>query len=203
MKSKSDKEKQKRLEQQQAEDRALFMQAYQKANAPDPLEERRRSEALAFLDAVESKTKPFDVTQTPGMEPHLDLYRRAKAGEAEDANTDTGVFQLGNTGGSTGLIARMREQGKLRREERTAGNLSDAFAGKYAEVTGNTIPFLLRFKQQREMGSADLMSSRSGHSTSLWTSFKPEDSIWSKLFQQASRGAGQAAAMMAGGGGGG
>lgn len=197
MKNKDDKKKQQQLEQQQAEDRRLFLQAYEKANAPDPLEERRRADSLAFLDAVSGKDKPFDITETPGMAPYLDLYARAKEGQAADADTDTGLFQLGATGGNSGLVARMREQNNMRREERAAGDLSDAFAGRYAEVTGNTVPFLLRYKQSRDMGNTGMLAGKSGQSTGMWANFKPEDSIWSKLWQQAARGAGSAATMMA------
>lgn len=203
MKDKDDKKKQQLLEQQQAEDRRLFMEMFSKANAPDPLEERRRASSLAFLDAVEGKEGPFDVTKTPGMEPYLDLYNRAKEGEAVDANTDTGVLQLGTTGGSPNLIARMREQSKMRREERAAGDLSNAFAGKYAEVTGNTIPFLMRHKQGRDLNLTGLTAGQSSQSTGAWANFKPADSIWSRLFQQFARGAGEGASMAASGGGGG
>ena len=194
MKNKYDKKKQEQLAQQQAEDRKLFLQAYEKTTAPDPLEEKQRAGSLAFLDAVDGKTAPFDVTTTPGMAPYLDLYNHAKEGEAADANTDTGLFQLGATGGNSGLVSRMREQNNLRRQERAAGDLSSAFAGKYAEVTGNTIPFLLRYKQARDQGTTNMLAGKSGQSTGTWANFKPEDSIWSKLWQQAARGAGQAAA---------
>jgi hypothetical protein len=199
MKDKEDKKKQKKLEQQQAEDRALFLKAYEQANKPDPLEERRRADALAFLDTVEGKDRPFDVRDTPGLSPYLNLYERAKEGEAADANTDTGLFQLGATGGSPSLIARMREQNRMRREERAAGDLASAFAGRYAEVTGNTVPFLMRYKQGRDLDLAGLTAGKSGSSTGMWASFKPADSIWSKLWQQAVSGASQGAAMAAGG----
>lgn len=195
MKSKKDTQIQTQLQQQSAANEKLFLDAYTRATTPDPLEERQRSSALAFLDSVEGKNGPFDVTKTPGMEPYLDLYSRAKAGEAADANTDTGMFQLGATGGNPGMIARMREQNQMRREERAAGDLSSSFAAKYADVTDNQIPFLLKYKQARDMGLTNTTAGKSTASTSTWAGFKPEDSIWSKLFQQAARGAGQAAAL--------
>jgi hypothetical protein len=198
MKDKEDKKKQAALAAQQAEDRRLFLEMFNKANASDPLEERKRASSLAFLDAVEGKAAPFDVTKTPGMEPYLSLYEHAKAGEAADANTDTGMFQLGATGGSPNLIARMREQANTRRQERAAGDLSEAFAGKYAEVSGNTIPFLMKYRQGQNMNMADLMAGKSGQSTGMWANFRPADSIWSKIFQQFSKGAGQGLATMGG-----
>jgi hypothetical protein len=200
MKDKKDKQIQQTLANQQAEDRRLFLEMYNKANAPDPLEERKRASSLAFLDSVEGKNGPFDVTTTPGMEPYLDLYDKAKAGEAADANTDTGMFQLGATGGSPNLIARMREQNNMRRQERAAGDLSTAFAGKYAEVSGNTIPFLMKYRQGQNMNMADMMAGKSGQSTGMWANFKPGDSIWSSMFKQFAKGAGQGTAAMAGGG---
>jgi hypothetical protein len=209
MKDKKDKQIQQQLANQQAEDRRLFMEMFEKANAPDPLEERKRASSLAFLDAVEGKTldadgkaMPIDVERTPGMEPYLDLYSKAKEAEAENANTDTGMFQLGKTGGSSNLIARMREQNNIRRQEKAAGDLSTAFAGKYAEVSGNTIPFLMKYRQGQNMGMADMMAGKSGQSTGVWANFKPGDSIWSSMFKQFAKGAGQGATMMAGGGGG-
>lgn len=199
MKDKEDKKKQKILADQQAQDRQLFLEMFNKANAPDPLEERKRASSLAFLDSVEGKAGPFDVIKTPGMEPYLNLYEHAKAGEAADANTDTGMFQLGASGGSPNLIARMRDQSNTRKQERAAGDLSEAFAGKYAEVSGNTIPFLMKYRQGQNMGMADMMSGKSGQSTGMWANFKPGDSIWSSLFKQFAKGAGQGASMMAGG----
>jgi hypothetical protein len=198
LKDKKDKQIQADLGKQAAQNQQLFLDAYNKANAPDPLEERRRASSLAFLDSVEGKNGPFDVTKTPGMEPFLSLYDHAKAGQAADANTDTGLFQLGSKGGSPELVARMKEQNAMRQQERASGDLSDAFAGKYAEVTGNTIPFLLQYKQQRDLNLADMMSGKSTASTGMWANFKPGDSIWSKLWQNAAKGAGAAAA--AGGG---
>jgi hypothetical protein len=210
MKDKNDKKIQASLAAQQAEDRRLFMEMFNKANAPDPLEERKRASSLAFLDAVEGKTldaegkaMPFDVQRTPGMEPYLDLYAKSKEAEAIDANTDTGMFQLGQTGGSSNLIARMKEQSNMRRQEKAAGDLSSAFAGKYAEVSGNTIPFLMKYRQGQNMGMADMMAGKSGQSTGMWASFKPADSIWSSMFKQFAKGAGQGVSMLATGGMGG
>lgn len=195
----NDRRQQEVLARQQAEDRRLFLDAYNRANAPDPLEERRRASSLAFLDSVEGKNGPFDVTKTPGMEPYLDLYKRAKEGQAADANTDTGLFQLGATGGSPNLVSRMREQNNLRREEKAAGDLSEAFSGKYAEVTGNTVPFLMRHRQSRDMGLTDTASGRSTASTSLWANFRPRPSIWAQMLNQFAEGAGRGATMTAGG----
>lgn len=195
MKSKKDKQIQQQLADQAAQNQALFLKAYEKANTPDPIVTKQSSDSLAFLDQVSGKSGPFDVRDTPGMAPYLSLYEHAKEGQAADANTDTGLFQLGASGGNSNLVARMREQNNMRRQERAAGDLSSAFAGKYAEVTNNTIPFLLKYKQQGNLALADMMAGKSTASTSQWTSFKPEDSIWAKLFQSAGRGAGTAAAM--------
>ncbi len=198
MKSKTDKKTQQTLAAQSAANEKLFLDAYTKANAPDPLEVKQRTDALAFLDAVDGTNGPFDVTKTPGMAPYLDLYNREKQGQSADANTDTGMFQLGATGGSPGMVARMREQNAMRRDERAAGDLSSSFAAKYADVTGNQIPFLLKYKQARDLGLTGMMANKSTASTGIWAGFKPEDSIWSKMWQQAARGAGTAA-MAAGG----
>lgn len=196
--NRNDRRQQEELRRQSAAETRLFMEAYNRSTAPDPLEERRRASSLAFLDSVEGRNGPFDVARTPGMEPHLDLYNRQKARQSADADTDTGLFQLGATGGSPNLIARMREQNNMRRDERAAGDLSNAFAGKYAEVTGNTVPFLMRYRQDQNMGLANLTSNRSTASTSLWSNFRPRPSIWSQLLTQGFGAAGQVAAAYAG-----
>ena len=55
MKSKKDKQIQQQLGDQAAQNQALFLKAFDRASAPDPIAERQKADTLAFMDQASGK----------------------------------------------------------------------------------------------------------------------------------------------------
>src|SRR5205085_6017578 len=120
MRNRDDKKKQAELGQQQAQDRALFLQSFNAAKEPSPLQKRLEGEDLKFLDWESGEGdyagKPIDVYEAPGLGASRSLYEHAKAGQqGERAGID--ALRMGLNAASPEYAANLAEQSKLRREQ--------------------------------------------------------------------------------------
>lgn len=188
--AKDDKKKQKLLADQEAQDRARYLQLLDKAETPSPLQQRRETDTLNFLDwesgTGDYKDKPIDVTHAPGLGPALSLYERAKAGQ-QGERMGTGAIQLGLNASDPGLAANLAEESKLRREQEAAGGLEEAVAAKSAEAHGSALP-LIQLNQSRALNLADTAANQSRFSTNEYTQFRPR-SPWETVAKAAAGGA--------------
>jgi hypothetical protein len=187
----SDKAKQKRLEQQQAQDRQMFVQAFQQAQQPRPLETRLEADSMGFLDDVEGKNGVFDITRTRGMSPYLDLYNRASA-EQQGERMGIGALRLGAEGSNPNLTSLLTQQAADRRRQEAGGALERAFALRNAEARGSVLP-LIGLQQSRTMGLAGMAGNQSAGSTSAWANFRPAPSFWQQALLAGIGAGGQAA----------
>lgn len=181
--NKGDKRKEQQLAEQQAADRSLFLQSFNKAQEPSPLQKRLEEGNLEYLDWESGKGafegKPIDVMSAPGLGPQRSLYERAKAGQ-EGERMGIGALRLGLNASDPGLATNLAEQSKLRREQEAAGALEEAIAMKSAEARGSSLP-LIGLDQSRRMGLAGMAGGQSGQSTGLWAGFRPRPGFFNRL----------------------
>ena len=179
MSNKSDKEKQRRLEQQQAEDRARQQQLITAAAQPSPLETAYNQERLGWLNATSGQNGPIDVTKLPGMGPSYGLYDAA-ANRQQGERMGIGALRLGAQGSTANLASLLQHQSTNERQQQAAGQFENAYRYKDAEMRGSIMP-LLGLQQNRSMGLASLGSNNANASTSAWANFRPAPSFWQQL----------------------
>jgi hypothetical protein len=175
----ADKEKQRRLEQQQAEDRARQLALMTTASQPTELETAASKEKLDWLNATSGKSGPIDVTKLPGMGASWGLYDQAskrKSGE----RMGIGALRLGAQGSDPNLTNLLEQQSNDQRQQDASGAFENAYRYKDAEMRGSIMP-LLNLSQNRTMGLASLGSNNANASTSAWSNFRPAPSIWQQM----------------------
>lgn len=198
MSNKSDKEKQRRLEQQQAEDRARQQQLITAAAQPKPVESALETEQLSWLNATSGKDGPIDVTKLPGMGASWGLYDQA-ANRQQGERMGIGALRLGAQGANPNLSRLLQEQSANERQQSAAGQFENAYRLKDAEMRGSVMP-LLGLQQNRSMGLAGLASGNANASTNAWANFRPQPSFWQNLLMSGISGASQVGQGMATGG---
>ena len=179
MGNKSDKEKQRRLEQQQAEDRARQQQLMTTAAQPTPLESAYNQQSLDWMNATSGKNGPIDVTTLPGMGPSYGLYDAA-ANRQQGQRVGIGALRLGAQGSNANLASLLQQQATNERQQQAAGQFEDAYRYKDAEMRGSIMP-LLGLQQNRSMGLAGMASNNANTSTNAWANFRPAPSFWQQL----------------------
>lgn len=179
MGNRSDKEKQRRLEQQQAEDRARQQALLASASQPTPLETAYDKERMGWLDATSGQNGPIDVTKLPGMGPSYGLYNAA-ANRQQGERMGIGALRLGAQGANPNLSRLLQEQSANERQQTAAGQFENAYRFKDAEMRGSILP-LLGLQQSRSMGLAGMATGASQNSTNAWANFRPAPSFWQQL----------------------
>lgn len=152
--SREEREEQRRLADERARAAAREERLIAVAERPDPLAERVRSSRMSWLDAVEGKNGPVDVTKMEAMAPYLDLWNRSRA-RRDGERMGTGALRLGAANQNPEIGARIDEANQLTREQDAAGELQNAFNMKDAEMRQSVMP-LLGLQQSRDMGMAGL-----------------------------------------------
>lgn len=176
-----DKEKEKRLAEQQAQDRALFLQSFNQAREPTPLQKAWEEANLNFINWEQGKDGALDVLKAPGLGPALSLYRHAAAGQ-QGERQGIGALRMGLNATDPALAAKMAEQNKLRREQEAAGQLENAVATRSAEAHGSVLP-LSQLNTNRSLSLAGMAGNQAGQSQSLWAQFRPRPGFWGTLGQ--------------------
>ena len=174
IKDKEDKKKQAQLEAEKSADRALFLQSYNKASEPTPLQKAWENANLNFLDwensTGEYAGKPADVTEAPGMGAGLSMYRRAAAGQ-QGERMGQGLLTMGVNATDPALAAKLAEQAKARREQEAAGALEENVAARSAEAHGSVLP-LSQLNTSRALALTSAAGNQAGQSQSLWGQFR-------------------------------
>jgi hypothetical protein len=196
--NKSDKERQRRLEQQQAEDRARALAAMNTAAAPRPLETAIDTEALDWINNTTGKNGPLDVSSLKQMKPYLGLYDNA-VNRQRGERMGIGALRMGQMGDNSGLSTLLAQQSQDQRQQDAAGGLENAYRMTDAQMRGNIMP-LLGLQQNRTMGLASLASGNSQNSTNQWANFRPQPSFWQTLLLNSMQGASQVGKAFMGGG---
>lgn len=200
--NKDDRRKQEQLAAQQAADRALFLQSFNKASEQTPLQKRLEEGNLGWLDWEQGKGlfegQPTDVMQAPGLGPSLSIYNRAKAGQ-QGERQGIGALRMGLNAADPGMAANLAEQSKLRREQEASGALENAVAMKSAEVKGSSLP-LINLDQSRMMGLAGMAGNQSGQSTGLWGQFRARPGFLGQIGDSFANSFGSSLGKWAGGG---
>lgn len=202
--NRDEKRKQEELRRQQEADRALFLQSFNEARKPSPLQEAWERQNLDFLNWENSRGayegKPLDITNAPGMGPSLALYNRAAAGQ-QGERQGQGLITMGLSGNSQ-LTDKLAQQSKARREQEAAGALENAVAMKTAEAHGSVLP-LSALHQSRTMGLAGMAGNQAGGSTGLWANYRVPPGYARQFGSAFSTTLGSTLGRFAGGGGGG
>jgi hypothetical protein len=180
---------QQQIAQQNQAQQTQFIQA---AAQPTELQKRYEQSQLDFLDWEGGKDAPPDVTNAPGMAPYLDLYNHAKAGQ-EGERQGQGLVSMGLNASEPGLLAKLAEQSKARREQDAAGGLENALKLRSAEAHGSVLP-LTSLNQNRTMGLASLAS---GNSNAGWARYLDQmnrsgftnSNLFNQMMENARRGA--------------
>lgn len=196
MGNKSDKEKQRRLEQQQAEDRARLNALLAQAAAPKPVETAVDTQTLEWLNQTSGKNGPLDVQNLTAMKPHLSLYDTASRRQQGD-RMGLGALQMGAQGSNPMLAQLLKSQQEDQRQQEAAGGLENAYRMTDASMRGSIFP-MLGLQQNRSMGLAGMASGNSQASTNAWSQFRPAPSLWSQILLAGIGGAGQVGAAYAG-----
>lgn len=197
MGNKSDKEKQRRLEEQQRQDRERQQALITTASQPTPLETAVDKEKLDWINATSGKAGPIDITKLPGMGPSYGLYDAA-VNRQQGERMGIGALRLGSQGADSNLGRLLQEQSTNERQQSASGQFENAYRFKDAEMRGSIMP-LLGMQQNRSMGLASLGSSNAANSTNAWANFRPAPSFWQQLLMQGVYNGRQAASTMAGG----
>jgi hypothetical protein len=183
--NKDDKKKQADLEKQQAADRALFLQSYQKAEEPSPLQSAWEKQNLNYLNWENGEGafagKPIDVMNAPGLGPEVSLYNHAREGQ-QGERQGIGALRLGLNASDPGLAANMAEQNKLRREQDASGQLENAVAMKTAEAHNSVMP-LAQLDTSRNLSLAGMAGNQAQGSQSLWANYRPQPGFF-RTFSQ-------------------
>ena len=182
MKDKGDKKKDQELANQQAADRALWLQYMQKADQKSPLQEAWEKAQLDFLNWESGKSGPIDVMKAPSLGPALSLYQYAKQGQ-QGERMGQGAIQMGLNATDPGLAAKLAEQSKAKREQDAAGNLERAVAVRSAEAHGSALP-LISLAQDKQLSLAGMAGGQRANSLGLWAGFRPRRSIWGDMMLQ-------------------
>ena len=196
MPNRSDKKKQKALEDQAAADRAARDRAITTASVPTPLESAYDKERLDWMNATSGKDGPLDVTKLPGMGPSLGLYNSASQRQ-QGERMGLGALRLGQDGSNPMLGQLLRSQQDDERQQAAAGGLENAYRMKDAEMRGSIMP-LLGLQQNRTLGLAGIQSGNANQASDRYTSFRPAPSFWSQLLMTGIGAAGQVGAAYAG-----
>lgn len=137
--------------------RASSDMAIGKAAAPDPLEERRRTRALALDKWANGESGPIDVRDMPGGGVNLALFEDAK--KVNDAGRmGRGVGSMSGNA-NPNYVAKLNQENEMRRHEMASGALegsvNDALNFNNAEM-GN----LTNIGNARNMNIANLQEGR-------------------------------------------
>ncbi len=152
------------------------------AEKPDPLAERVRSSRMSWLDSVEGKNGPVDVTKIEAMAPYLDLWNKSRS-RRDGERMGTGALRLGAANQNPEIAARISEQRQTEREQEAGGNLENAFRLKDAEMRESYMP-LMGLQQSRDLGAAGFGVQASQNATSAygqWLSRPQRPSFWGQL----------------------
>lgn len=166
---------------------------------PSELQTRLEQEDLNFLDDTSGKNGPMDIYKVRGMEPYLDLYNHAKEGQTQERFGEGALTLAGD--GSSGWGKLMKEHRAAQREQDAAGQLSNAFAVKNAEVRGSALP-LINAGINRASSAAGVASNNAGQAGNIWMNYRQTQrpSFWSQLLggiQGVAQGAASNPAVMA------
>lgn len=180
----------KRLDQQEAQARQQYQQAFTQAQQQSPAEKAMQERNLAFLNWYDTAGK--DVTQAPGLSPYLQIGAAARQ-RAQRERMGMGAMQLGS--GNEAYATKLREQYAQEAAQNYGTGLESAVAGRYAEATGSMLP-LAQLAQQRSMG---LLGSAQGREMGYLNAPR-ETPFWKTFLIEGMRGAAQigAAAAMPG-----
>jgi hypothetical protein len=193
--SRSEREAEERLRQQQAASLQQQNQFFAQAAEKDPLAERMRESRLKWLDATEGRSGPLDVSKLEGMAPYLDLYNRGRA-RREGERVGIGALKMGLDASSPELASRIAEQHDTERQQEAAGGLENAFRMKDAEMKDSVMP-LMNYQHDRGMGLASLASgnARSAQDAYLQMLLRPKKQpFWQQMVMGGLQTGGQIAA---------
>lgn len=192
----SDRERQRRLEEQQAEDRRRQTELIAAAAQPKPVEAAFEREQLDWLDATSGKNGPLDIYNLRQLKPSLALYDAASARQKGE-RMGIGALRFGADNTNPMLTQALREQQDAERQQAAAGQLENAYRLTDAQMRGSVLP-LLSLQQNRSMGLASLASNNAANSTQAWANFRPAPSFWRQLLLTGVGGAAQVGAAFAG-----
>lgn len=179
--NKGDKKKQSLLQQQMQQQQAQFGQYLQQASQPSALQSAWDARNQGILDWESGKNGPVDVMKMPGINPYLDLYNRAKAGEEEDQIMGKGMYALGGAGSANPeYMAMLNAQMRERRQQRAAGALENSVNSLLREAHGAVMPSA-SLSQSRTMGFASLTGGAADAATGRYASFTPRPGFFNQL----------------------
>jgi hypothetical protein len=179
--SRSEREAEERLRQQQIAQQQQATQFIVAANQPDELEQRLRARDTAWMDWESGANGPRDVQNAP-LGAGLDLYQNA-ARRQEGERFGIGALALGLNTSDPNLTQLLKQQSEDQRQQEAAGGLERAVRLKSAEVNQSALP-LAEFAQGRRMGLASLASGNAANSTSQYLQFlsRPKRrSFWQEM----------------------
>jgi hypothetical protein len=116
------------------------------ARTPSPVETYMNDRTLKTLQSIDSA---HDVSDIYGISPYLDMFNRAKTGEANQHNV--GTASMGDAYANPNLLAQQRQDRQAEREENASGMLENAVAGIKADATGSAMPLIQSNLQRNSM----------------------------------------------------
>lgn len=180
--SREERDYQSRLREREASAVETQNRLMERAEKPDELAERIRGTRMKWLDAVEGKAGPFDVTKLEPMAPYLNLWNRSRT-RRDGARMGTGALRLGVANQNPEIAARISSQQEIEREQEAGGALQGAFNLKNAEMTESLMP-LMSLQQSRDLSLAGMGSNNVASATDAyaqWLSRPKPRSFWSEL----------------------